>query len=105
MSWLPEAEEDFNGLLSYDFFDDLINNPDCPLEDIDTTNAEGDWVAKFQDLEPPPMDMFPTLPSDLTSSANFKTGRVGIHKTVPALVSPWLLHLCVLLVGYFLGSP
>ncbi|XP_010475585.1 PREDICTED: GATA transcription factor 11-like [Camelina sativa] len=78
MNWLPEQEEDFKGILSDDFFDDLINNLDCPLDedDIDTTNAPEDWVAKFQDLEPPPMDMFPSLPSHLTSLA--KPARLAV---------------------------
>ncbi|EOA36949.1 hypothetical protein CARUB_v10009871mg [Capsella rubella] len=83
MNWLPE--EDFKGILSDDFFDDLVDQLDCPLEDIDTTNGEGDWVAKFQDLEPPPMDMFPTLPCHLTSCANAKPAPLGFHKTVPPL--------------------
>lgn len=86
MNWLPE--EDFKGLTD-DFFDDLINHIDFPLEDIDTTNGEGDWDAKFQDLEPPPMDMFPSLPSEFTSCGISKGGRVGIQKTVPILVSSW----------------
>ncbi|AEE28228.1 GATA transcription factor 11 [Arabidopsis thaliana] len=89
MNWLPEAEaeDDFKGLLSGDFFDDLINHLDVPLDDIDTTNGEGDWVDRFQDLEPPPMDMFPTLPSDLTScgSGMAKAPRVDIQRNIPAL--------------------
>uniref|UniRef100_A0A1J3E491 GATA transcription factor 11 n=1 Tax=Noccaea caerulescens TaxID=107243 RepID=A0A1J3E491_NOCCA len=78
MNWLPE--EEFKGL-SDDFFDHI----DFPLEDIDTTNGEGDWYARFQDLEPPPMDMFPSFPSEFTSCSISKGGRVGIQKTVPGL--------------------
>ncbi|XP_010458021.1 PREDICTED: GATA transcription factor 11 [Camelina sativa] len=105
MNWLPEQEEDFKGILSDDFFDDLINNLDCPLddEDIDTTNAPDeealDWVAKFRDLEPPPMDMFPSLPSHLTSLAkparlvvqkqsSSSEGLSGIHSTLHQSSSP-----------------
>ncbi|ESQ36092.1 hypothetical protein EUTSA_v10008338mg [Eutrema salsugineum] len=76
MNWLPE--EDLKGFLD-DFFDDFLP------EDIDTTNGEGDWDAKFQDLEPPPMNMFPSLPSELTSCAISNGGRVGTQKTVPIL--------------------
>ncbi|CAA7026252.1 unnamed protein product [Microthlaspi erraticum] len=82
MNRLPE--EEFKGL-SDDFFDDFINQIDFPLEDIDATNGEGDWYARFQDLEPPPMDMFPSLPSELTSCGIIKRGRVGAQKTVPRL--------------------
>ncbi|KAJ0237812.1 GATA transcription factor 11 [Hirschfeldia incana] len=66
MNWLPE--EEFKSL-SDNFFDDFINNIDFPLEDIDTTNGDGDgdWDAKFQELEPPPMDMFNSFPSALNS--------------------------------------
>ncbi|KAJ0250724.1 hypothetical protein HA466_0140160 [Hirschfeldia incana] len=72
MSWLPE--EEFKGL-SDSFFDDLINHINFPLED--TTNGEGgeDWDSKFQHLEPPPMDLFTTFPSEFTSSC-------GINKEV-----------------------
>ncbi|XP_010542590.1 PREDICTED: GATA transcription factor 11-like [Tarenaya hassleriana] len=54
-SWLPEV--DFQGV-SDDFFDDLVNHLDFPLEDVGSGNGEGDWDAGFQGLEPPPMDMF-----------------------------------------------
>ncbi|KAF8110306.1 hypothetical protein N665_0085s0035 [Sinapis alba] len=90
MNWL--LEEEFNGV-SDDFFDDLLNgvNPiEFPLQDIDddddddTINDEvGDWDAKFQHLEPPPMDVFTSFPSEFTSSCGVnKLGRVA---TVPAL--------------------
>ncbi|KAG7596240.1 Zinc finger GATA-type [Arabidopsis suecica] len=87
MNWLPEAEaeEHLKGILSGDFFDGLTNHLDCPLEDIDSTNGEGDWVARFQDLEPPPLDMFPALPSDLTSCPK-GAARVRIpNNMIPAL--------------------
>ncbi|CAN8305942.1 unnamed protein product [Cochlearia groenlandica] len=83
MNWL--IEEDLK-VLSDGFFDDLINNVDFPQEDADATNVEGDWEARFQHLEPPPMDMFSCLPSELTSCRINKGGRVGIQKkTKPAL--------------------
>ncbi|KAL0865263.1 hypothetical protein Bca101_044381 [Brassica carinata] len=67
MNWLPE--EEFKSL-SDNFFDDFINHIDFPLEDIDTNNGEGgDWDAKFQELEPPPMDMFTSFPSEFNSCA------------------------------------
>ncbi|CAH8384007.1 unnamed protein product [Eruca vesicaria subsp. sativa] len=75
MNWLPE--EEINGLTD-DFFDDLINHIEFPLQDI---NGEGeDWDAKFQHLEPPPMDLFTTFPSEFTSSH-------GISKEVPCVPS------------------
>ncbi|CAN7097875.1 unnamed protein product [Brassica rapa subsp. narinosa] len=80
MNWLPE--EEFKGL-SDNFFDDFINHIDFPLEDIDTTNGEGDWDAKFKELEPPPMDMFTTFPSEFNSCG--VASKDGIKKNVSAL--------------------
>ncbi|XP_010521758.1 PREDICTED: GATA transcription factor 11-like [Tarenaya hassleriana] len=78
--WLPEV--DFQGL-SDDFFDDLMNHTDFPLEDVESGNGEGDWDAGFQGLEPPPMDMFSSL------SSGFNCGGNGIskgdHKPIPIL--------------------
>lgn len=88
MNWLPEEG------LSDDFFDELFKSTDFPLQDIDVdddnTNGEvGDWYAEFQHLDPPPMDMLTSFPSDFTSSCSVnKLGRVG---TVPGLVSSCLL--------------
>ncbi|KAF8077138.1 hypothetical protein N665_1060s0016 [Sinapis alba] len=73
MNWLPE--EEFKGL-SDSFFDDLINHINFPLEDTTTNGGEvEDWDSKFQHLEPPPMDLFTTFPSEFTSSH-------GINKEV-----------------------
>ncbi|CAN6877526.1 unnamed protein product [Brassica oleracea] len=81
MNWLPE--EEFKGL-SDNFFDDFINHIDFPLEDIDTTNGEGgDWDAKFKELEPPPMDMFTTFPSEFNSCG--VASKAGIKKNVSVL--------------------
>ncbi|XP_013641125.2 GATA transcription factor 11-like isoform X2 [Brassica napus] len=80
MNWLPE--EEFKGL-SDNFFDDFINHIDFPLEDIDTTNGEGDWDAKFKELEPPPMDMFTTFPSEFNSCG--VASKDGIKKNVSVL--------------------
>ena len=92
MNWLPE--EEFND----SFFDDLINHINFPLEDTTTNGGEGeDWESKFQHLEPPPMDLFTTFPSEFTSS-------YGINKEVahvPVLVS--YINYCLLhfiLLGY-----
>ncbi|KAG2260683.1 hypothetical protein Bca52824_079977 [Brassica carinata] len=66
MNWLPD--EEFKGL-SDSFFDDLINHINFPLEDTTTNGVDGeDWDTKFQHLEPPPMDLFTTFPSEFTSS-------------------------------------
>lgn len=65
MSWLPE--EEFKGL-SDSFFDDIINHINFPLEDTTTGEGGEDWDSKFQHLEPPPMDLFTTFPSEFTSS-------------------------------------
>lgn len=81
-SWSPEV--DFQGL-SDDFFDDLINQIEFPLEDVESGNGEGDWDAGFQGLEPPPMDMFSTLASDFNCGSINKGGRVGGQKTIPIL--------------------
>ncbi|CAN6981329.1 unnamed protein product [Brassica rapa subsp. trilocularis] len=84
MNWLPE--EEFND----SFFDDLINQINFPLEDT-TTNGEGeDWESKFQHLEPPPMDLFTTFPSEFTSSHGIK--KEVAH--VPVLVRS-NIHSCV----------
>ncbi|CAF2081948.1 unnamed protein product [Brassica napus] len=80
MNWLPE--EELKGL-SDNFFDDFINHIDFPLEDIDTTNGEGDWDAKFKELEPPPMDMFTTFPSEFNSCG--VASKDGIKKNVSVL--------------------
>ncbi|CAG7868292.1 unnamed protein product [Brassica rapa] len=80
MNWLPE--EEFKGL-SDNFFDDFINHIDFPLEDIDTTNGEGDWDAKFKELEPPPMDMFTSFPSEFNSCG--VASKDGIKKNVSVL--------------------
>ncbi|CAH2038612.1 unnamed protein product [Thlaspi arvense] len=37
------------------------------------------------DLEPPPMDMFPSFASELASCCISKGGRVGVQKTVPII--------------------
>ncbi|KAG2320143.1 hypothetical protein Bca52824_013356 [Brassica carinata] len=83
MNWLPD--EEFKGL-SDDFFDELFNSTDFPPQDIDDDNTNhevGDWYAKFQHLDPPPMDMLTSFPSEFTSSCGVnKLGRVG---TVPVL--------------------
>lgn len=90
MNWLPE--EEFKSL-SDNFFDDFINHIDFPLEDIDTTNGEGDdWDAKFQELEPPPMDMFTSFPSELNSCA-ISSSKAGIQKALPVLVSSSLFPI------------
>lgn len=85
-SWLPE--EDFKGL-SDNFFDDLINQMDLPLEDIETTNEEGDWGADFKNLIPPPSDVLTSLSSEFTrgGSNNSNGQRVGgaQKKPVPTL--------------------
>lgn len=89
MNWLPE--EEFKGL-SDNFFDDFINHIDFPLEDIDTTNGEGgDWDAKFKELEPPPMDMFTTFPSEFNSCG--VASKAGIKKNVSVLVSSSLFPI------------
>ncbi|CAH8386063.1 unnamed protein product [Eruca vesicaria subsp. sativa] len=78
-SWLPE--EDFKGLTD-NFFDDLINHIDLPLEDIETTNEEGDWGADFKNLMPPSLDVLTSLSSEFTSNGQ----RVGGQKKpVPTL--------------------
>ncbi|XP_056861354.1 GATA transcription factor 11 isoform X2 [Raphanus sativus] len=80
MNWLPE--EELKGL-SDNFFDDFIDHIDFPLEDIDTTNGEGgDWDAQFKELEPPPMDMFTSFPSEFNSCAAIKAGT---QKALPVL--------------------
>lgn len=87
MNWLPEE-----GLTADDFFDDFINTIDFPLQDIDDVTANGeveDWEAKFQHLEPPPMDVFTSFPSEFTSSCG--VNRLGPLGTVPVLVSSSLL--------------
>lgn len=84
-SWLPE-EEDFKGL-SDNFFDDLINHIDFPLEDIETANDEGDWDAGFEDLVPPPLDVLSSLSSEFTCGNTCKGQRLGVQKPVPILVS------------------
>ncbi|CAN7053935.1 unnamed protein product [Brassica oleracea var. botrytis] len=81
MNWLPEE-----GLTADDFFDDFINTIDFPLQDIDDVTANGeveDWEAKFQHLEPPPMDVFTSFPSEFTSSCG--VNRLGPLGTVPVL--------------------
>lgn len=85
-SWLPE--EDFKGLTD-NFFDDLINHIDFPLEDIETTNEEGDWGADFKNLIPPPSDVLTSLSSEFTRGGTNGNGqRVGAQKKpVPTLVS------------------
>ncbi|KAJ0236002.1 hypothetical protein HA466_0260160 [Hirschfeldia incana] len=77
-----------NGLLpeeslSDDLFGDFFNFPLQDIDDDDTTNGEeGDWDAKFQNLEPP-MDVFTSFPSEFTSSCGInELGRVG---TVPGV--------------------
>lgn len=95
MNWLLPEEG-----LSDDLFGDLFNSIELSLQDIDdddTTNGEvEDWEAKFQHLEPPPMDVFTSFPTEFTSSCRVnKLGRVG---TVPVLVSSSLrLHhnICI----------
>ncbi|KAF8085793.1 hypothetical protein N665_0647s0009 [Sinapis alba] len=84
-SWLPE--EDFKGL-SDNFFDDLINQMDIPLEDIETTNEEGDWGAEFKNLiPPPPLDVLTSLSSEFTRGGSNSNGqRVEAQKKpVPTL--------------------
>ncbi|KAL0721837.1 hypothetical protein Bca4012_036436 [Brassica carinata] len=85
-SWLPE--EDFKGL-SDNFFDDLINQMDLPLEDIETTNEEGDWGADFKNLIPPPSDVLTSLSSEFTrgggSNSNGQRVGGGQKKPVPTL--------------------
>ncbi|CAN7128135.1 unnamed protein product [Brassica rapa subsp. narinosa] len=83
-SWLPE--EDFKGLTD-NFFDDLINHIDFPLEDIETTNEEGDWGADFKNLIPPPSDVLTSLSSEFTRGGTNGNGqRVGAQKKpVPTL--------------------
>ncbi|KAJ0238898.1 putative GATA transcription factor 13 [Hirschfeldia incana] len=83
-SWLPE--EDFKGLTD-NFFDDLINQMDFPLEDIETTNEEGDWGADFKNLIPPPSDVLTSLSSEFTRGGTNTNGqRVGAEKKpVPTL--------------------
>lgn len=82
-SWLPE--EDLKGL-SDNFFDDLINHIDFPLEDIETANDEGDWDAGFQNLVPPPLDVLTNM---FTCGNTCKGQRVRIQKPVPILVSSY----------------
>ncbi|XP_010557328.1 PREDICTED: GATA transcription factor 11-like [Tarenaya hassleriana] len=81
-SWLPEV--DFQGL-SDDFFDDLMNHIDFPLEDVESGNGEGDWDAGFQGLEPPLMDMFSTLSSGLKRGGVSKSSGVADQKPIPIL--------------------
>lgn len=85
-SWLPE--EDFKGLTD-NFFDDLINHIDFPLEDIETTNEEGDWGADFKNLIPPPSDVLTSLSSEFTRGGTNGNGQrvVAQKKPVPTLVS------------------
>uniref|UniRef100_A0A1J3IZS1 GATA transcription factor 11 n=1 Tax=Noccaea caerulescens TaxID=107243 RepID=A0A1J3IZS1_NOCCA len=77
-SWLPE--EDFKGL-SDNFFDDLINHIDFPLEDIETANDEGDWNAGFQNLVPP-LDVLNDLSSEFTRGSSCTGLRAGVQKPV-----------------------
>ncbi|CAH8357872.1 unnamed protein product [Eruca vesicaria subsp. sativa] len=76
-----------NWLLPEENLDDLFNSID--LQDIDDDNDDTtigeveDWKAKLQHLEPPPMDVFTSFPSEFTSSCGVnKLSRVG---TVPGL--------------------
>lgn len=91
MNWLPE--EEFND----SFFDDLINQINFPLEDT-TTNGEGeDWESKFQHLEPPPMDLFTTFPSEFTSS-HVINKEVAPVPVLVSYINYYLLHF--ILLGY-----
>ncbi|ESQ51312.1 hypothetical protein EUTSA_v10017012mg [Eutrema salsugineum] len=81
-SWLPE--EDFKGL-GDNFFDDLINHLDFPLEDIETGSGDGDWDAEFQNLVPPSLDVLTSLSSEFTHGSTCKGQRVGVQKPVPVL--------------------
>lgn len=93
-SWLPEEEEeeeeDLKGL-SANFFDDLMNHIDLPLEeDMGTANdEEGDWDAKFENLVPPPLDVLTSFSSEFTSHASKGQRRGGglqrQRKPVPTL--------------------
>lgn len=83
--WLPE--EDFKGLTD-NFFDDLINHIDFPLEDIETTNEEADWGADFKNLIPPPSDVLTGLSSEFTRAGTNSNGQrveEAHKKPVPTL--------------------
>ncbi|CAA7017814.1 unnamed protein product [Microthlaspi erraticum] len=78
-SWVPE--EVFKGL-SDNFFDDLINHIDFPLEDIETANdEEGDWSAGFKNLVPP-LDVLNNLSSEFTCGNG---QRAGVQKPEPGV--------------------
>lgn len=80
--------------LSEGFFDDFLNSlPDIDIDcDEDTTDgAVEDWKAKFQHLEPPPMDGFTSLPAEFTSSWAINTKLSPVGTTVSVLVSSSLL--------------
>ncbi|KAJ7981007.1 GATA transcription factor [Quillaja saponaria] len=61
-SWF--SDKNFNGF-SNDFFDDVINLFDFPLEDVEPNAGEEDWNTQFQQLEEPSLDVFAVPSSGL----------------------------------------
>ncbi|CAH2060297.1 unnamed protein product [Thlaspi arvense] len=82
--WIREEDDDFKGL-GDNFFDDLINHLDFPLEDIETANGEGDWDADFKNLVPPSLDVLTSLSSEFSGGNKCNGQRVRGPNTKPAL--------------------
>lgn len=66
-SWFIDGN--FNGI-SEEFFDDVVEYLDLPLEDFEGNAGGEDWNARLQSLEPPSMDI-------LASFSSGCCGRIG----------------------------